>query len=243
MTRLNTNQEVVHDLRTVGLYGDSATSTTLADTGGVSQGGTSVELTSATNIAAGDVIRVGTQGNTCDISIVDALSGTTANLKSKLAFDHANGVAITKLTFTDIGATTDAGVTLETSQDETSLAAGTQKGTYLYLPGAVEQSASWSMLNFNPENLAQAFGQDESSTGLFVMTSPESITLNPNDFASLGEKAWKLEGLREDGATVTVHVFSAKVSSVNATITINTGAPAEIPFTLRSTGAMHKIIE
>jgi hypothetical protein len=241
MTRLNTNQEVVHDLRTCGFYSDSATTTTLS--AAEVQGDEQIAVTSATGFSAGDVVRVGGQGNTCDIVILDSVSGTNLNLKNKLAFDQANGAAVTLLTFTDIGATTDAGVTFETTQDETSLAAGTQKGTYLFLPGAVERQVTWAQLNFNPENLAQAFGQDEGSTGLYVKTSPESITLNPNDFASLGAKTWKFEGLREDGATVTVHEYDAKVSSVNTTMTFNTGAALEIPFTLRSTGAAHAIIE
>ncbi len=241
MTRLNTNQEVVHDLRTVGFYTDSATSTTLSSA--ESQGDDQIAVASASGFSAGDTIRVAAQGNTCDVAVIDTVSGTNLNLKNKLAFDQANGAAVTLLTFTDIGATTDAGVAFETTHDETSLAAGTQKGTYLYLPGSVEQQITWSQLNYNPENLAQAFGQDEGSTGLFVMTSPESITLNPNDFASLGAKTWKFEGLREDGATLTVHVYDAKVSSVNNTITLNTGAAADIPYTLRSTGAMHMIIE
>lgn len=240
MTRLNTNVEVYHDLRTVGFYDDSATATTTSGT--VSVGDKTIGFTSASGFAVGDVVRVGAQGNTCDIMVIDSITTNDVTMTLGAAFAHASGVAVTKLDFVDMGATTDAGVSFETTQDETPLAAGTQIATYLFMPGSTEQQFTWSQLNFNAENLAQAFGEDESDSN-YVYTSPEGVVLNQNAFASLGEKAWKFEGLREDGLTVTMHAYSAKVSATNVTIAMTTGSAAEIPFTIRSTGAVHIFYE
>jgi hypothetical protein len=234
MTRLNTNQEVFHDLRTVGFYTDS-TATTLTATEPV--GETSIAVTDGSGIANGDAVRINANGNTCDVGIVASGGGTnTQVLKQPIAFQQASGNTYTKLLFTDMGATSDAGVTWETSQDETPLVAGTQTGTYLYLPGAVETSFTFNLLGFNPENLAQAFGIDES--GNMVTSSPEGIVLNPNAFTALGEKPWKFEGIREDGDTVIVHVYAGKIAAANVSLVMTTGTAAEVAVTLRSTGAV-----
>jgi hypothetical protein len=237
MTRLLTNQEVYHDLRTVGFYNDAGGgSTTLA--AGASFGDITITLAAASTFANGDVIRVGALSNTVDIAIIASGGGTTTlTLKQPIAFAQANGSAVEELAFTDMGATTDAGVSFETTQDETPLAAGTQIATYLYLPGATEQQVTFAMLNFNAENLAQAFGIDETDSN-YVTSSPEGIVLNQNVFASLGVKAWKFEGIREDAKTVIMHVYAAKVSATNVTIPMSTGTASEIPFALRSTGAV-----
>lgn len=240
MARLNSNQEVFHDLRTVGFYADDATSTTTS--GALSVGDTAVAVTSDSGFSVGDVIRVGANGNTCDVIEASAVTGNTITSKLPLANAHASGVAVTLLTLTDLGATTEAGVTIDISQDETPLVAGTQKGVYLYLSGSVEQQLSWSCLNFNPENLLQSVGVDETSSNYFS-SSPNGAVLNPNVFASLGEKPWLFEGLREDASTVQVRFYAAKVAAANQSITLTTGTAAEVPFQLRSTGAYHVLIE
>jgi hypothetical protein len=235
MTRLLTNQEVYHDLRTVGFYSDTGTPTTLANP--AAAGDMTVDCTSVSGFAANDVLRVGDNGNTADVGIIASISSNTVTFNQPLAFAHAAGASVTEQLFVDMGATTDAGVSFETTQDETPLAAGTQIATYLYLPGATEQQVTFNMLNFNAENLAQAFGIDETDSN-YVTTSPEGIVLNQNVFASMGEKPWKFEGIREDAKTVTMHVYAAKVSATNVTIPMSTGTASEIPFALRSTGAV-----
>jgi hypothetical protein len=234
MTRLNTNQEVYHDLRSVGFYNDDTATDTL--NGAAAVGDVAITLNSVSGFTAGDAIRVGANGNTADIAIIDTISGNDLNLKQPIAFVQANGAAVTELAFVDMGATSDAGVTWETSQDETPLVAGTQTGTYLYLPGAVETQFNFNLLGFNPENMAQAFGIDE--TGNMVTSSPEGVVLNPNAYAALGEKPWKFEGLREDGKTVIMHAYAAKIAAANVSMNMTTGTAAEVAFSLRSTGAV-----
>jgi hypothetical protein len=235
MARANTSQEVVHDLRTVGFYADSATTTTTD--GAISAGDTSFDVTSAANFAADDVVRIGANGSGVDIGVIKTVATNTITLDHPVVHDHADDVPFVKLTFTDMGATSDAGVSVAYSGDRTAVPAGTQKATYLDITGSNETEIGLALLCASPENLAQALGEDETSS-TYVHETPDGVTLDPNAFGSLGYKAWRFQGLREDATVATAYVFSAKVVEPNTTLAFTTGTPMEIPFTIRSNNAI-----
>jgi len=240
MSRANTNQEVVHDLRSVGFYIDSGTATTL--TSAVAKGVAILPVTSETGFVVDDVVRIGANGSGADIGVVKAVTTLTITLDHPLVNAQATAAAVTKLTFTDMGATNADGVRIEFTGDETPLPSGTQKATYLFLAGANETAINWALLNASPENLAQALGEDETSVS-FVHTLPDAVTLDPNAFASLGFRAWLFEGIREDAKAVKAYVFAGKVAAPNTSLQFTTGQAMEIAMALRSVNAIRWTFE
>lgn len=245
MSRLLNEQEVLHDLRTVGFYLDTGGSET--SNGATAAGDllVNVQVGEGSGFAAGDVIRVGAKGNTMDIATILSIATDALTLKLPMAFAHVNASEVRKQTLTDLGHLTEDGVAPETTQDETSLRAGTQRGTLLFIPGAVEEQFTMGLLGFNPENMAAAYGLDEGGAGV-VVTGPtplQGITINPNDFAGQVSKPWSFEGIREDLKTVTWYVGNAKVAAANVTTQFTTGQGTSLPLIIRSTGMRSVLIE
>ena len=162
-------------------------------------------------------------------------------LKLPLVFDHLDTDPVTLLTFVDVGHVTEDGVAQETTQDETPLAAGTQRNTLKFIPGTLEETFNWTMLGFNPENLAQIYGIDETDVAKVV--AAVGIQLNPNLFVDLGSKPWRAEGIRNDLTPVIWHWANAKVSVANVALQFTTGTATGLPLIARSTGHRSIYIE
>lgn len=233
MTRLNTEQEVLHDLRTVGWLDDVASTETLD--AAVAAGDTTfdVQTGEGANFTAGDLWRVGAQGNGCEVVEVVSIATDTVTVLLPFAFAHLDDAAVTKLTLVDCGHTSDEGVSIETSVEETEMAVGTQRGVFLYMTGKVGQKSGFSFAGYNPENLALGLGIDETDADKVV--AAVGVQINPADIGTLGSKPWKFEGFREDATTVTEILSNAKVIP-DQSYSWRTGEASLLPCALRSTG-------
>ena len=243
MTRLLSAQQVYHRMTGVFFFDDTAPVGTVA-TGGA-KGTKTIVLTAgdvvAMSLADGDEIRIGPNGNTAEVNQVDGAPAVeTVNLKLPLSRTVAVAEVFTKLAAVDLGATDENGISFETTQDETALAAGTQRQTYLFIGGSIEQLLTMALRDFNQENLAKIFGIVETDTAI---VDPNGIVLNPEDFLVQSNIPWKWEGLLEGGEAVTGYNFSAKVATVNATLQFAFGTATILPLTLRPNGAASFLIE
>ena len=196
MTRLLSAQQVYHRMTGVFFFNDTAP-TGLVATGGA-KGSKTIVLTAgdvaAMTLVVGDEIRFGANGNLAEVNIVDVIAVETLTLKLPLSRTVAIGEVATKLAAVDLGVTDENGVSFETTQDETALQAGTQRQTYLFIGGSIEQQLTMALRDFNQENLAKIFGIVETDTDI---VDPNGIVLNPEDFIVQGNVAWKFEGLLE----------------------------------------------
>lgn len=236
MTRILSAQDVYHRMTGVFFFDDLAP-TGLVATGGA-KGTKSVTLTAgdvaAMGLVDGDEIRLGPNGNTAEVNSLDgAPAAEVLTLNLPLSRAIAIGEVATKLSAIDLGATDENGVSFETTQDETALASGTQRQTFLFIGGSIEQQLTMALREFNQENLAKVFGIVESDT---TIVDVNGIVLNPDDFLVQSNIPWKFEGLLEGGQAVTGFVMSAKVAVVNATLQFAFGTATILPLTLRPNG-------
>lgn len=243
MTRLLSAQQVYHRMTGVFFFDDAAP-TGLVATGGA-KGTKTVTLTAgdvaAMSIVDGSEMRFGPNGNTAEVNIVDGPpAAEVLTLKLPLSRTIAVGEVATRLDPIDLGATDENGISFETTQDETALVAGTQRQTYLFIGGSIEQQLTMALRDFNQENLAKVFGIVESDT---TIVDVNGIVLNPDDFLVQSNIPWKWEGLLEGGEAVTGFNFSAKVSTINATLQFAFGTATILPLTLRPNGAASFVIE
>ncbi len=239
MTRTNDEQEVLHDLRTVGWLKDSATDTGTIS-GAVSAGDllVNVQAGEGTTFAAGDLFRVGAQGNNCDVCEVESVSTDAITIVLPLANAHADAAPWAELILVDVGHTSDDGVTRETSQEETALRSGTTKATHLFITGAVDEAFTMSLLGYNPENLALTLGTDEE--GAYTIAAKGGV-FRQDDYGTWTSKPWKFEGFRENLDTVTWLLYNAKVVP-DQSVNWKTGEAVPLPCRLRSTGARSVLV-
>ena len=233
--RTLSNSEVYHRMTGVFFFEDAAP-TGLVATGGA-QFTDTFTLTAgdvaAMSLTVGDFVRIGSNGNLAIIDKVETIVVEAITVHLPLHRAVAIGDVVTKLTKKDLGATDEAGVTLETTQDEIALEAGTQLNTYLFIPGTIAEQLTWNLRNFEIADLLQSVGIDEASANF---SNADGAVIDPNQFVSLGNKGWMTEGLLEDNTPVTSVIMSAKVSAANQTLQQAFGVGTIIPYSIRSTG-------
>ena len=235
MARALSSQKVFHQLSGIYRMDDYATHAgTTIDTGGGADKGTvdPITVVSASNIASNDFIRVGANGQTCEVQKI-TVSSLALTPDLPWSRDMAVGEAVQVLEDIDLGATDENGLNIETAMAETPIVAGTQKNTYLYISQAVEEQFSFALRDFEAENLAAALGLDEEDAGI---VSANGVVIIPDEFGSKAFSPWKAEGLLEDATPVTALIYSAKVVAPNQTLNLVEGQAAIIAFNMRSNG-------
>lgn len=246
MARALAAEKVLH--RMTGVFWLEDTAPTATITAGVAKGGTVVTLTAgdvaALSLADGDEIRIGNNGNLAEINIVDgAPAGEVVTLQIPVGRAIGNTEVFTKLTATDLGCTDENGITFATTQDETAVICGTQRQTYLFIGGNIDQALTFALRDFEVENIAKMFGMDEADSTIIDTTGPvKSIMLNPDDFTTFGNAPFKFEGLLEDNTPVVFFVFSAKVAVVNGDISAVFGTATILPVNMRANGNSAAVI-
>ena len=240
MARDNTSQKVLHKL--TGLFFLKDTATTGAVDTGVSKGAKAFDVGTGegTNFAAGDEIRVGSNGDQAEICKIASVASDTLNLELPVTRDIAATEVVTKLEAVNLGKPTEEGISPSITGSETKVSAGTQLGAYLYIPGEVEQGLSCSLRNFEKENIALALGIDETDTDI-VDTGGIAVAIS--DIVSETFKPWKITGLLEDLTTVTWYQFAAKVAAPDVTLKMAFGFPTEVPIKLRCVGGFSTLFE
>ncbi len=246
MTRALSPQKVLHRMTGVFFFTDAAP-TGLVVTGDA-KGGNTITLTAgdvaAMSLVVGSEIRFGPNGATAEVNQIEAIAVEVLTLKIPLARAVAIAEVATLLIANDLGATDENGVTFATTQDETPVIAGTQRQTYLFIGGNIDQALTFALRDFDVENLAKLFGIDESDATIVDSTGPATaIALNPDDFTTNSARPFKFEGLLEDNTAVTFYIFSAKVAVVNADIAATFGTATILPVNMRSNGNASVLIE
>ncbi len=233
MTRLLNEQEVLHDLRTVGWLDDVASTETLSAATAVGDLTFDVQTGEGSGFTAGDLWRIGDQSSISEVIEVESVATDTITCVLPLMFVHSSGDSVTELSLVDVGHTTDEGVNGETTQEETELVAGTQRAALLYIAGRVGEVFTTTLLGYNPENLALTMGIDEDDTNKVV--AAKGAQLLQDDYGTWTAKPWKFEGFREDASTVTQILSNAKVIP-EQTVNWRTGEAASLPCRIRSLG-------
>jgi hypothetical protein len=192
-----------------------------------------VQSGEGTNFTIADEVRIGAQGNTCEVAIVLSISTDTITTEMPIALAHDDDAPVHILSLVDVGHTSDEGLSIETTQEETELAAGTQRATFLFIAGRVGEAFVMSLLGYNPENLAMTLGVDEEDAGLVV--AAKGVHLLQDDYGTWTTKPWKFEGFREDLTPVTMYLSNGKVLA-DQSYNWQTGEASVLPCRIRSTG-------
>ena len=240
MTRRLSSLDVLR--RMTGVYWLSDTATTGTVDANAAKGTNDVTLGTGegTSFTAGDEVRIGPNGDLSEICTIESIATDVLTMKRTLSRAIASGEDVTKLLAVNLGATDENGIQFTPSQSIEDIPAGTQLEVYLSEPGVLTREITFNLRDFNPENLAQAFGIDETDT---TIVDTKGITLNPDDFLTVGQVPWKFEGLLKGGEAVTAYFFAADVAAVNNNMQFVFGTATVIPITLRLAGSQSFLIE
>lgn len=239
MTRRLSNLDVLRRMTGVFWLSDSATTGTTDDTSAKGTRVVHLGTGEGSSFAAGDEVRIGDNGDQAEIAVVDSVASDDLTMKLPLSRAIASGETVTKLTPVDVGATDENGVQYTPNQNLEDIEAGTQLDIYLSEPGPLIREASFNLRDFNPENLAVVFGIDETDTDIVDATG---ITLNPDDFLSVGFLPWKAECLLKGGEAVTVY-WVGEIASVNGNMQFAFGTATVLPVNQRLAGSQWFLIE
>ena len=247
MARGLSAEKILHRMTGVFWLKDAAPTGTIDTGGGAAKGGVSITLTAgdvvAMGLVVGDEIRIGPNGNLAEVNVIKTIAVEVLTLDIPLGRAAAVGEVVTKLVATDLGCTDENGITFATTQDETPVICGTQRQTYLFIGGNIDQALTFALRDFEVENIAKMFGIDEDDATIVDATGPpKSIMLNPDDFTNFGNAPFKFEGLLEDSTPVVFYVFSAKVAVVNGDITAVFGTATILPVNMRANGNSAAVI-
>lgn len=231
MARSLSSSKVFHQLNTWSRLDDGTSSSTLD--AAASKGDLTIDVATGegSGFTAGDIIRIGANGGTASINTVASVATDTLTLDDPLARDYAAGVAVQELSATNLGALDENGVQFNVSSDETEVLAGTQKDVYLYLSGAVGGTLSFTLRDFESENLAEILGISDA-TGNNVHAGGFVGPLE--DVAGRSFLPYMAQGVLEDATAVTAYFWAAKVAAVDAAIQLAHGTPSVLAFNGRA---------
>ena len=242
MTRTRNNAQLWDALSVVGILRKKVTTpadTTLsADTAALAA---TYPVVAATNIAATDLLRVGA-GSEAELTQVSSLASLVVTPVHRLEFAHDSGEVVVEMEKTDLGPTSDEGVSTEGEGDFSPIMAGTRRMVMGYQGGHYSPTVSFGLLEYALENLAVAHGMLESRKhGSGTAAVPERLVMNPAVFGADVDAMFYFTGLLHDTLTnVEVRLWGCEVDWTGAFRKQyrRTGGELVIPITVRVTSAI-----
>jgi hypothetical protein len=201
-------------------------------------GATSFTITSATNFAIGDDIRVGS-GETQELVRISNLVSTTVTPAKPLKFAHVSGEAVVEQSAINIGVPEADGFKLNLGGESTDVFAATQRLAFGVLTGYVDIGASWRYPVVTADVLALAFGIPRASVIGDGTAAAQSGTAGPRLFTTDGTLFGALVGANlvvtgtlQDGSYVKVELYSLSIDPTTVTTTFSRGQLATVPVKL-----------
>lgn len=195
------------------------------------QGASIISLTSATNFAVGDTVRLGTGSQT---ELVVLAAGQVSPLFATvdpIAKNHLIGEPVVEQVAYDMGDITDGGVDGAISREQSDVVVATRRLVYTILRGYGDLEAGFTLPGFSMENLAFALGIPIASvvgTGVSSV-DPKSLVTDLNNIATEQNVSMIAIGVLMDGTPVRVELWAADPDYTGLSVNMRRGALAGVP--------------
>jgi hypothetical protein len=200
-------------------------------------GATSFTITSATNFAIGDDIRVGS-GETLEVVRISNLVSTTVTPAKPLQFDHASAEPVVEQSAISLGVPEADGVKLNIPAEATDVFSAIQRSAYGTLIGYVDLGISWRFMAITADILAYALGLPRSALLGDGTAAAQTGTAGPRLFTTDGLSIGALintsviaTGVLQDGSVVKVTMQNLSFNPTGLTTTFSRGQLATVPVT------------
>lgn len=214
-------------LTQVGYFVDTATTTTVA-VGAVAVDAVLINFTSATSFANDEWFRIGL-GSDAQFFQVASKSTNAVTTKTPVKSAIANGATITKVTATDLGRPSAAGVTLATGGQTTPIRSATSRPSLGLRLGSSSIQLSLGLIAWSLTNFARMFGIPAADIVSNRMTL--------NNIGTVGIDGLYLTGITKGGLIQTIVVTGSDIDPSGLSLTMNnTGDASPLPINAKPTG-------
>jgi hypothetical protein len=198
----------------------------------------SFSITSATNFAIGDDIRVGTGETLEEVRISNLVSTTVTPLKP-LQFDHASGEAVVERSAISLGVPEADGVKLNIPAELSDAFNAIQRTAYGTLVGYVDLGISWRFMAITADIIAYALGLPRSAVLGDGTAAIQTGTVGPRLFTTDGllmntllNTSVIVTGALQDGSVVKATMQNVSFDPTGLTTTLSRGQLATVPVKL-----------
>jgi hypothetical protein len=199
--------------------------------GAVAKGATVITLTSATNFAVGDTVRIG-NGSQTELAVLTAGQTSPAfNVAEPLARDHATGEAVVEQLAYDLGDVTESGVDETVSRSTTDVNTAIRRLPYTILYGYGDLEAGFTLPSLTLENIAIALGiplANVQGTGA-NSTNPKFLVTDTTEIDTEQNASLIATGVTMDGTPVRVELWGISPDYSGFSVNLRRGALAGVP--------------
>lgn len=201
--------------------------TTLATAAGPGTG--TFTLTSATNFAVGDILRVGS-GEEMELVKIGALAGAVVTPAEALVYAHAIGEQAVEQEVFDLGDVAGDGVSVTFAGSTTDVAVATRRTAYTQLSGYVSATAALALPGLTLFNMLVALGMPLSGvSGAGSAASPYHLVTDGNEFNSDANQSLIVISVLEDGTYLREELWGIDADYTGLSMTLNRGNLNSIP--------------
>jgi hypothetical protein len=215
--------------------------TTLASA--ATKGGTTLELTAATNFAIGDDIRVGS-GEQNELVRIQGLTGTTVTTAKPLLFAHTAGEPVVEQGAVAIGVPEADGARFGCTVENTDVFNAMARLGWGVLRGYTDMMLSWRFMAITSDALATALGIPRDQLFGDGTAAAQTGTVGPRLFTSDGVAMGAsincnavITGTLNDGSNVKLQCHSLSFDPTAVTYTLSRGAATQLPVRTMMTSA------
>lgn len=226
------------------LFTDTPTgASTSVSTTAIAAGDTSFTLTSATGLAIGKDIRLGT-GETAELVRISNLVSTTVTTAKPMLFAHAVGEAVVEQSALNLGVPEADGVKLNVSVESTDVFNAIQRLGYGSLIGYADMTLSWRFMAITADIIALALGLPRANVIGDGTAAAQTGTVGPRLFTTDGVTMGALAnmhavvtGTLNDGSNLKLTCNGLSFNPTVFTTTFSRGQLATVPVSALCTSA------
>lgn len=207
------------------------------------KGGTTVELTSATNFQIGDDVRVGS-GEQNELVRIQGLTGTTVTTAKPLHFAHAAGEPVVEQANVAIGVPEADGARFGCTVENTDVFNAMARLGWGVLRGYTDMTLAWRFMAITSDAIATALGIPRDQLFGDGTAAAQTGTVGPRLFTSDGVAMgaainWNavITGTLNDGSNVKLTCHSLSFDPTAVSYSLSRGAATQIPVRTMMTSA------
>lgn len=198
-------------------------------TGNAASGQPVVAVTSATGIAIGDVLRIGT-GEELELGKVLSIAALNITLVDNLVNNHIAGENVVEQTVYDLGDVTGDGANIAWAGSQNDVSVSTRRVVFTQLIGYVSAQATLSVPTMTIFNIIAALGIPLANVvGTGTPTSPFHLATDGNEFNTDINQSLILMSVLGDGTVMREELWGVDADYTGLAITLNRGSPTMVP--------------
>lgn len=234
MPRQNDATELFRQITAIDHYRiQSGTIFDQLTTGAVAAQATTVPVGATTNATNGDpVFLIGDGG--FELNQISGTVATAMPVLNKILFPQSTGARLVEAVKVSLGKIEKGGLSVSPSRSLTAIESATDELPVAFIESALEISATFGLLGFNPENWQLIMGFSEAVTGTGTSADKYQAGFGVPSQAKLSNFAFRGSGIRHDGKNFEIDFLNARIET-SGQVQMNRQGEASLPASIKFT--------